>query len=463
MKIELEGQTVCVVGRLKGWTKGSIKAALEEVGGRLVGTPAEDGLILIGSNPAERKLTQARARACTFVEGDDVYTLLSEGVVEVEPPPVRSLDDLLGEARSILAQGPTRDGFAKLVVLLDDCTIDHLADLTDYLHPQLGSWGVAFERDDTSHRHAVRWRPGDVTGPCAEAAGAIRTMPKTWAADLIAGRHSPKHTICEALSFSGIEIPSTTASRIFDQSTLEHIRVLSLGCVNSSSELRKSFYERMSESTTFAHVETLVLTHWCEPSGLGLLLDHSECLPKLTRLDLVNCSNTLTDPSGRTYINAELTRTWAHQLETLRLAHVAQLGWLLDNPNALPHLEHLIVSDDASGYAHDSEWVAESSSLPTALRGCSRFTLSCRSAVTLDAILRAIGNDPPETLRVLDLSPNILETLVTSSTTRQITRTLTETTLASRLEKIVLNTAFPETAYAPLIDTGVQIDVVELH
>ncbi len=119
MKIEFTGQTVCLLGRVKGHTKSSIKATVEDAGGRVVGTPAKGGLVLVGKNPSDTKMTQARSRSCVMVEGDDAYALLTDGFVELEAAPKRSLDEVIGEARALLAMDPGRSPFEELVALLD--------------------------------------------------------------------------------------------------------------------------------------------------------------------------------------------------------------------------------------------------------------------------------------------------------------------------------------------------------
>jgi hypothetical protein len=462
VRIEFGGATVCVIGRFKSWTKKSIRAVVEDAGGRVVGTPAKGGLVLLGANPAAGKLTQARARGCTFVEGEDAYTLLERGVVEVEPAAGRSLDDLIGEARAVLAEGASRDGFAKLVALLDGCAPEHTSDLATYLGPLLDPWGVAHEDEQTSHEHSISWASGDVTGPCAEAAGHIRSMPVHWVAELLAGERSPKHSICDALSFSRVEVSTSAAAKLFEHDTLEHFRVFSLGETNTSSHKKKTFFKKMLTSTTLAAVETFIV-HSCDPEGLGLLLEHPECMPRLTRLDLVASRRILIDTQGTTHPNTELARAWSGQLEAMRITHQLHVDWLVENPGALPALDHLIVSNDASEFANETTWAPMAARLPGALGACSRLTLACHALTPLEAFLGELAQAPPQALRTLDLSANIIDDLDDPEAAERVADALTASDWTTRLERVVLNTAFADAVRERLVEQGAHVDVVTLH
>jgi hypothetical protein len=456
MKIELEGATVCVVGRLKGWSKQTIKNAVRDAGGAFVGTPRDGGVVLLGNNPSGTGLTKARSRACTIVEGDDALALLSDGFVELEEAPRRTLDELVGEARALLARGAGDATFASLVALLDGCEAGHVADLANYIAPQVQSWGLSYGLGASSRNMDAR----GVTGICGDAGGSIRTMPVDWVAELLRGGPSPKHSICDTLSFSRVEVSSTTAARVFDHDTIAHLRAFSLGETNDGNRKTKTFFKKMIKSSALHRVRTFVV-HDCAPDGLALLRDHPECLPALDALLLSRSTRNMRYRGDTTHACAALAATWGEQLRTFGVSLVEHVAWLKDHRGALPELEHVVLSTSPwDEYEHDYRQTARH--LPGALEGVREVSFGAKVFPALEAWLLALGRDTPDTLRVLDLSPTCNFDMIGEEPSTLIARVIADFGLPDVLERVVLNSAFDDALRARLEAAGLEVEVVAL-
>ncbi len=452
MKIELAGATVCVLGRLKGWSKDSLEREMIQVGGAVITTPKAGCLVFLGLNPARAKVTKARSRQCTILERDDALALLEHGHVELGAPATRPLRELIGEARGALARGPGEEAFAELVALLDGCDPNHTADLVTYLEPHLSGWPLACCHTVSDRNIEARF----TTGICGDAGGSLRSMPVDWVAGLLRDGPALKHRICDTLSLSGVEVTSAAAARIFAHDTLEHVRAFSLGETKSRHRKNKNFFKRMVTSTALANVETFVV-HECAAEGMELLLDHPACLPGLHTLLLTWHTDYVT--SGRlTHRGAELAATWGDQLRTFGISARRHVEWLSERRGALTALEHVVMMPSP---IREHEQIC--AHLPHALEGVRKLTIGGGDTGRAESFLDALGRTPSASLREIDLSPVIDNWGIKAECFVRLVRAITESNLPDVLERVILNSAFDPALTARLMDAGVEVEVLALE
>jgi hypothetical protein len=460
MLIELTGATVCVIGKLKGWPKAAITEAVEAAGGTLKNTPPKGCLALVGMNPSEHKLAKASARGCTMLDHDDAIALLSDGFVEREDAPTRTLDELVGEARGVLAKGPGRETFDALVALLDGCEPDHLDDLANYITPQLADWPIARDTPEQAQRHARHADISKVTGPFSDAGGSMRLMPVGWVTDLIADGPSPKHRICDTLSFSGVKVSTSAAAKVFAHGPLEHLRAFSIGETTLPNMKKKTFFKKMVASGALPNVHTFTL-HRCHPDGITLLAEHPECLPSLTTLHLYAMTDDMRRMGDTTASGAILAGAWGDQLETLGVSCSEQVVWLREHRDALPMLDHVLVRTSilelgGLGRSHGMYH------LPHALEGVRTLTFGGNYFPLLRAYLSELGAHPPRDVRTLDLSPMLSGDICAAEPAAQLADTILTGGLPGVLERVVVNGAFAPSFARSLAGAGLTVETVEL-
>ena len=447
MKIELAGATVCVVGRIKGWSKNSIKRTLEATGGELIGMPKEGCLVLVGSNPSWYTLDRARARVCTILEGDDALALLADGAFELTEEPPRAFGELIAQARALFDQRPTLESFAELTAFLDTCPPGHADDLADYIAPQLADWGPMMLSHDYSLRHPDRfaWR---YTGLCGDAGGSMRAMPNRWIVELMNDGPSPKHRICDTLSFTDIEASSKLAAGIFDHGPLTHLRAFSPGRSSPRFRMTVPFYKRMVKSDALEHVETFTLTE-CAESAFDVLMKRPEFLPNLKTIHIDHTTWRLTDA-------AAFAGLWGEQLETLKVSRPEHIRWLRDHRRRFPVLSRLIIELPNHRENHVD-------TLPAVVEGADTLTLATREVDDILPVIDVLAASPPESLRTLDLSCINSPRTCSVDPASRLGERLARSRLCRSIDRVILNTDFDDELRKWLDDRGAEVEIRPLQ
>ena len=323
------------------------------------------------------------------------------------------------------------------------------------------SWRTAHDDPKSSWYERRNMDARGVTGICADAAGALRRMPIEWVAELLRGGPSPKHRVCDALSFSGVQVSNTLAAKIFENPTLDFLRVFSLGETNESSNKNKTFFKKMLASDALAAVESFVV-HECNPDGLATLMGHPECLPSLSALHLSRTTRYMSHRGDTTSAGAALAETWGHQLEIFGVSLKEHVAWLAEHRGSLTALDQVVVCDSPWD-ENDHDYKETCGHLSDALKGVGHVTFGCKRFAPLEAFIVAMGRDPSDALRVLDLSPCLSGDVCGEETSLLIGRAISGSKLRDQLERVVLNDAFDASLVAHLTERGVDVEMVALQ
>ncbi len=287
-------------------------------------------------------------------------------------------------------------------------------------------------------------------------------MPVGWIAELLSNGPQPKHSICDTLSFSGVEVLSSTAATLFAHPPLEHLRLFDLGETNVASQKKKTFFKKMPASTTLAHVETFVVEE-CDPSGLALLLDHPECLPSLHTLALGQSTCYIHTQDGMTHGGAALAEAWGAQLKTFKLSLPEHVAWLRTNRARLTALEHVVLITTRWDDKPSRMYRATMEDLPHALQNTHTLSLGGPSLEAIDAYLLALGKTPPEALRVVDLSHARDDKMCTFESSRLLANAITKFGLADTLEHVVIHSRFDPVLRERLEASGLDVACASLR
>ena len=112
--------------------------------------------------------------------------------------------DVIGEARSTLANGASSDTWTALVDIVDGCPDDDLSKLVDFLAPQLDRW------------------------PEPDAEDELRVAPAHWIEELSAGGGPSKCTLARAIHAKGTTLDGALLARALNRDAFEHLRHIDL-------------------------------------------------------------------------------------------------------------------------------------------------------------------------------------------------------------------------------------------
>jgi hypothetical protein len=357
--LKLDGP-IAFSGKIKGYTKSSLAQRIRDAGGSVVTTPnASCALFLMGERAAYKKVDKAKALGLTIVEGDVLYELLEKGEVDWDDSvPTRPLDELIADARAIFDGAPSREAWASICALADECDGDHIHDLIAYLTPQLDAWP-----DPSFVRHGYDSQVGTFT----HAAGSLRMLPGEWITAMINGEEHPKHALATALSFTSAAVNNTLSTTIFDNPDLGHLTTFDVGANLDQNVKKKTFYKAMASCPHLGNVDTLMLSR--ASKGSFAELAKATSLPNLRRIVV----RPGTERMGAD-LEAALFGPWAPRLEAIAVSTPDHLRLITSRLDELTSLETLSLG-----------------------------TTSWTDDAYFDAYVEAMGGGALEPIRVLEL------------------------------------------------------------
>lgn len=254
--ITLDGNDFIVAGRLPGFTKRTIGDHIKSHGGthwwELHGD-SSDVIALVGANPSRKLMDKILANGLTIVKDEALEVLLTTGEVVLEVEAGESLDELIGAARSLLAETPSPQSWQGIVALVDRCSPAFLEALVAYLEPQLARWPI-----ETS---------GQLSYYGAMTIGELRVAPREWLAAILAGDKSPKYRLVYGVNLGLLKLKDTLAIKLFETDQLPNWRHFDIGESYSSSWRRKGFFTALADAKNIENIESLVVRRLKEHDG----------------------------------------------------------------------------------------------------------------------------------------------------------------------------------------------------
>lgn len=333
MKIVLAEQCVFWTGKIAGYTEKTLMARVQASGARYAAAPNKTAtLALIGARASDKKIDQAQALGILCLYDEDIITLLRDGELEYEAPQAetRSLDELLGDVRSILAKPHSHAQWAALCEQVDQCAPEHQEALITYIEAQLSRWPEVVPVDE-------RMMDGGIWDL---AAGCLRYMPGTWLTEALRGESHEKFRLCKGLTFNVATLNNAAALPVFNNPAIGHLEIFDVGSASSVTIKKSNFYKAMASAKHMGNVHTLVLTD--APAGALKALHGATSMPKLRAIHLNSDSGYIKEPDKGADIFA--AGPWAAQLEQAGVSHAAQLDRLAADLGALPKLTRLVLN-----------------------------------------------------------------------------------------------------------------------
>jgi hypothetical protein len=446
MKIELAGQRVFSTGKIEGYTEGTLRARLTALGAHVAPAPNKTvTLALIGARASQKKIEQAQALGIPCVEGEHIVALLRDGSVEYEvAQATRSADELLGEARSLLARPLSHALWAELCALVDSVAPEQQDILIDYLDAQLARWpspAIAADAPRYDERYGI----------FAEAAGELRYMPSGWLVEALSGAQHRKFTLCRALTFSFTKVTNTAALPVFDNPALAHLEVFDMGRVNSANVKKTNFYKAMASAKHLGHVKTLVVSE--APTGALNALHQATSLPSLRAIHLSTDTHYSQEPGKGAALFA--AGPWAAQLKRVGVNHADHLERLVHDLGQLPNLTHIALNTHArtepEDFAQMARWLAQLGAqikrIDLAITSIDRYAQLDGYGVLLDAITGQLD--------VLDLS--LSTPLAGESGVAFATKHLIQNGLGLRVGQLIARDRLSPQVCALLREAGVNV------
>lgn len=326
---------------------------------RLLGATFTNGvntktkLLIAGRRASSSKINKARLSGIDIIEDreqldallagtplDEVLAMNEEEVIEKQ-----DLDEVIANIRHIVAEGPTRETWEKLVEVFDATNEEDLDPLLDYVLPYIEEW-------PWNRRVSSYW--------AMHGGDDLRAPNEAWTEQLFTGKDSKKFRAIRSLQLSSKKLVGKVAVKLFESEHLDNVRSLDIG----NNKIPGTFFKQWAKNGRWPKLALLKLnnnkvnasgmtalaeaTHLTElthvyfhESGLddksfACFLEASH-MKKLVHLDLGQ--NALTEESAKALANAKHLTA----LESLRLYNMQSGGWIeaLGGSEVITHLKSL--------------------------------------------------------------------------------------------------------------------------
>ncbi len=441
--IRLDGASVALAGSVKGYSGSALWAHLKAQGASVSDNPTKDAdMMLVGANPSYTKVDKAKSLGLTLIEGDALHTLLEEGELELEEAPVRPLAELIADARAVFDGPPSRQAWASICALADECDDAHIDDFIAYLAPQLDAWPRVVDHTLYSAEYT--------SGPFMSGAGEVRLMPAGWLTAMLSGVEHPKFRLAKAISFTSAAVNSTLSSKIFDNPCLSHIRTFDVGVNVKQNVKKKSFYKKMAKCSHLGSVDTLMLSE--APAGVFEVFSGSTSMPNLKRLFLrPSLDGHGADPE------VAIFGPWASQLECVSVGRTRDLDRIHARRDELPALNtiglemhYFVGARDLRAFSAAGAKVAATvDNVLLAVSSLSESDHSQRFGYILDRLKTP--------LKVLDLTGCVISSWHEKDATSFFMKRVVERGLGARVGSLVVNESVPVQTCAALREAGVDL------
>ena len=262
MKIEIDKTTFCVTGDFKKFQNTrTVGAKIEAAGGKVMKSMGQKVQVLVYGSGYTRKTETANDRGLPIIREADLDALLEQGWVEIdfETPTMEggssSVDELLGEVRSVIAKPASRRLWRELVGLIDQCDVEQVGPLVDYIEDHLDRWPEELQL----HRAPTR----------------------DWIASMSRGEDSPAYRLIKRLDLGEVDLNSTGFKKILSCKSISNATLLDIAV---DKKLTKTAFRALSQSEHFASLEQLTLGYFDEACAREL-----DTGGQLTNLTSIGC------------------------------------------------------------------------------------------------------------------------------------------------------------------------------
>ncbi len=404
-QLEIKDGVFGYSGKFKGYSQIELEQRVAALGGTVsLSIKGDMTAFLAGSRAAHKKVDKAKSLGLKVISDDLLYELLEKGEVALEGlNPTEPVDDLISEARSVLASELNKSSWEELVKLVDRCPEERAEDLVAYLLPQMDVWS------------------GTAKDPAS-----VRAIPKDWMGEMISGSEHPKYALCDVLSFRGMSYSNAQSVKLLKHPALKHIKTIHMGSYGRTNK-KKNFYKTMAKCPHLGAVERLELN--AIPDGGVAELLKATSLPSLKAIFLM-CAPFDVDTNNGADV---MFGPWASQLETIHVNSVPQLRAVADRVAELTSL-HTLSIDNSKGNSLDCSQVEQITRLAphfdTLVLG-QDFSLSSDIANILDAI-----ESPVDTV---DMSKSFPYTLSEATGQQFAQKHFVDNGLATRLKRVIVS------------------------
>ena len=236
------------------------KKLLIEAGG-VFSTRIDQADVLVASSVYASRVSSALKRGVTIITADEFMTLLAQGSLTLareDAPETQSMDALLGEARGLLAQSPSDEGWAQLVALVERCDEVQRGDFVSYLEAHLSRWSSAVMDEGGRHPTLLKHIPtGGLERPTwreEDALGDVRLAPNDWVLEMARGVDDVRWRLVYALD-NDLQLSAKDFQKILGFEHLVNLRVLRL----SQRRMTGAFFKALSTQDNMRTLERLHL------------------------------------------------------------------------------------------------------------------------------------------------------------------------------------------------------------
>lgn len=237
MQVQLEGKVFVFTGKLTKMTRREAHSLITSKGasiGKSVGTKTD--YVIVGERPSG-KYIKAKNMGIPILTEDDFKALMEGDTVEVNDIGAagdRSIDELLGELRSVMDGAPSAPMWEAIVRLVDACREEDVVTLTNYVNGYIQRWseasmkgqtGAAFDAGfDGKRIQSVWWYRSKLKG--AGVNGELRVAPEAWVGQMTQGAESAKFELVRALDFHASEANMTSLKKVIEHPNLTHLQTI---------------------------------------------------------------------------------------------------------------------------------------------------------------------------------------------------------------------------------------------
>lgn len=426
--IHVQGTHFFITGKLAGMDARQASAKIFALGGHVSATVLPQvQVVLVGRGASEKRIKKAMGHGAIVLEGDAVDVLLRDGVLDPGEESTASLDELIGEARSLLAGRESERVWHALVGLVDRCVDAQLDDFVNYLEPQLARW----KRDVTE----VGW--------LGYALGELRVMPADWLTALLNGETSAKYRLVHGVSFVDSELGAKVASKLFDQ----HEQLPNLSTIQlDKKSLRKTLIAKLLDSELAPRLRHIGLPFlYKQPLELIEPIARSQRLANLETLVLSNAPTTFFEGEA------------LQRLRRVGLADTGHVGTHAPKLGDLPELRAFHVN--AGGFWDSDERIKEVMEAVIELLDTSQLStlgITTTKSLALPDFFAAVSNTSAPLTRI-DLTG-----IAELDCTQEVGATywsgvLADTRFAREGAALVLNASFDQRVRDVLVGLGFDV------
>ena len=268
-ELKIEGTVFCVAGILSDYgSHGQAEQAIKDAGGKITRSiGAKTQVLVLGSNTWTQE-EKARSRGIHIIKERDLAKLLAGQTLHVKedtlPEGSAEMNELIGEARSILDGHPSGVMWSRITALVDSCAPDRLSELVDYLEPHINRWTFSY---------AAQWRVSQHTHACKGMPsrwnqfmpfGELRIAPYQWTVAMAAGDDSPKYRLVHGVHTRDMELNGTMLAKILTCPSLTNLRVFNV----DENKVSKTLFKKLRTCDSTRSLEHLRLSRM-DPKTIG--------------------------------------------------------------------------------------------------------------------------------------------------------------------------------------------------